>query len=230
MAPRWLVINEQNEVVVDEGWEWCRFATVDLLSFRADGRRGLYDWRNRKVVIQPSFKSITGPTDSVLVVRDFDSECCRLIDLNGRRVGQEAFWHVRDFVDGFAAASREEGAFGFINLAGEWVIPPKFYYVDDFSEGLSAVCSHSGEYFYVDRNGDAVIAGPFVQADPVSEGLARVRNENGDHFIDKTGNVILSGGQEWFHGGMFKCGRAWARPARTLGQFGKIGSCDSVTI
>lgn len=207
MASRWLVINERNEVVVDEGWEWCRVASADLLHFRTNGQEGLYDWKNRKFFMHPRYKSFLDIVDSILIVED--EGYCHLVDLSGKRIGGRTFWNIKSFVDGYAAAAEEkDGPYGFINLAGEWVIRPAFYHVQDFSEGLSAVWKDSGELCYIDRHGDAAIPGPFMRAESFSEGLAPVRTADGDHYINKAGKIVLSGGEEWFSGGAFYCGRA----------------------
>lgn len=31
---RWIVINERNETIIDEGWEWCQITNADLITFR----------------------------------------------------------------------------------------------------------------------------------------------------------------------------------------------------
>lgn len=206
MSLKWQVINARNEVVVDEGWDWCMFANRQLLYFRENGKEGVFDWREKKVVLKPMFKTIHGLEDSVLVV---EAERSYLIDLTGRRISKATFRHVRSFVDGLAAASEVEGGpYGFINHAGEWVIRPKFYHVTDFTEGLSVAMDDSGKEFYIDRHGDTVIKGPFDSADPFSEELAAVRLNGEDSYIDLRGAIVLNGGDEWFSGGPFCCGRA----------------------
>lgn len=124
-------------------------------------------------------------------------------------MSKNTFVHVKSFVDGIAAAQDEKtDLYGFINLAGEWVIRPSFYLAEHFAGGFSAVFREFGEYFYIDRHGNVVIPGPFIDAQGFSEGLAHVRDKDGDHYIDSSGKIRFSGGDDWFAGGAFSCNRA----------------------
>ncbi|MFO0225702.1 MAG: WG repeat-containing protein [Planctomyces sp.] len=204
---RWIVINERNETVVDEGWEWCMIATPKLINFRDNGLDGLYDLQDRRVVLKPRLKSICNIDNSVFSMEQ-DGRF-HLIDINGRIVCKRAFVIIKQFVDGIAAAKDEESnLYGFINLAGEWVIRPSFWHAEQFAGGLSPVCREFGEYFYIDRHGDVVIPGPFIDAQGFSEGLAHVRDKDGDHYIDSSGKIKFSGGDDWSCGGAFSCNRA----------------------
>ncbi len=204
---RWIVINERNETVVDKGWEWCQIANADLITFSVRDREGLYDWRNQRIVVEPRFKRLRAIADSVFEAAD--EERVHLVDIRGRRMSKNTFVHVKTFVDGIAAAQDEKtDLYGFINLAGEWVIRPSFYLAEHFAGGLSVVFRDFGEYFYIDRHGEVMIPGPFIDAQDFSEGLAQVRNKDGDHYIDSSGQIRLSGGDDWFCGGAFSCNRA----------------------
>ena len=207
MASEWWVIDDENNVVVKRGWEWCMFANEQLLYYRQNGEEGLFDWRDEKTVLKTNALTIHGLEDSALVAGNTGD--WHLIDLYGRRINKDTFWHVRSFVDGLAAASRREGGpYGFINPAGEWVIRPQFHHVTDFSQGLSAAMDDSGREFYIDRHGDTVIPGPFSRANQFSEGLARVRIGTSDFYINKAGQTVIPSSDEWSAGGSFYCGRA----------------------
>lgn len=76
------------------------------------------------------------------------------------------------FRGGLARVS-EDGKWGYVNRAGEFVIPPRFDMASEFSEGRGLV-EVDKKYGYVDSSGNLVIAPAFLHAHEFSEGLASV--------------------------------------------------------
>ena len=96
----------------------------------------------------------------------------------------------RDFHDGLAAIS-DNGRWGYMNRAGEWVIPPRFDSAGDFSEGLAPIAT-SGAAGFVDQAGSPHLHGKFLWCWPFSEGLAAVEFEKDlCGYIDRAGQVVV---------------------------------------
>jgi hypothetical protein len=109
---------------------------------------------------------------------------------------------VGDFVDGRALVEVIRGTnthyYGFLDLAGSFVISPDFTSAEDFSEGMATVeisnptdITGAG-YGFIDRDGHILIEPVYGNARSFSEGLASVRDKASERwgFIDKSG--ILS--------------------------------------
>ncbi len=122
------------------------------------------------------------------------------IDATGKVVIPPQFdigwFSEEDFVDGLSPARIGED-WGFINVAGKWVIPAKYWRVEAFSEGLAAVTLPVRSNFateYIDKSGNTVIklSGGLAEAGAFSEGLAAVRT-NGSNSVGKLGYIDRSG-------------------------------------
>ena len=82
-------------------------------------------------------------------------------------------------------------AYGYINIAGDFVIPPHFFEATDFDEGLACVRFDEWRYGFIDKNGKVVID-DLPDESVFSEGLARIwADELKWGFIDKTGKFVI---------------------------------------
>lgn len=106
------------------------------------------------------------------------------INSQGQKVLTSGFAQTSDFSEGLALArTSDRSKWGFIDLAGNFVIPPQFPSYPDasighFSEGLAAI-EISGKAGYIDRTGTFVIPRQFAAALPFRDGVARVVTDGG---------------------------------------------------
>jgi hypothetical protein len=80
--------------------------------------------------------------------------------------------------------------YGYVDLAGEWIIEPRFTFADTFSEGLALV-TVGEKYGYIDQTGDFVIEPQFAFAYPFVEGLAAASLDRKAGFIDQSGQFVV---------------------------------------
>lgn len=102
------------------------------------------------------------------------------------------FEEAEPFMQGLAAVC-VDGSFGFINLAGEYVIEPQFEEVAlGFSEGLAAV-KVDDLWGYINQDGKMVIDPQYDDAYQFAEGLAAVWDDNSDGlgYIDTKGQFVI---------------------------------------
>ncbi len=80
--------------------------------------------------------------------------------------------YADDFSEGLARASKDNGYYGFIDTAGNWVIPPRFMEAAGFHDGLAAVKEPMRDWGYIGKDGLYVIEPKYKEAHTFSEGLA----------------------------------------------------------
>ena len=102
--------------------------------------------------------------------------------------------YERMFLNGPLPVLSEEGLWGFVDEAGNYVIYPLFNDAYRFSEeGLALVQDEvSRLYGYIDNSGEYVIAPKFTEANSFSDGLA-VAKQDGEYFgyIDTSGSFSI---------------------------------------
>ncbi|MCB1473331.1 MAG: WG repeat-containing protein [Rhodobiaceae bacterium] len=93
---------------------------------------------------------------------------------------------VGHFHEGLAPA-KENGLWGFIDTAGNWVVKPQYDSVYRGGDGRFGV-KQDGLWGFVSTTGELVIEPRFTEIREFSDGVARVREQNGGwHFIDRNG-------------------------------------------
>ncbi|MFJ5549188.1 WG repeat-containing protein [Streptomyces sp. NPDC093225] len=122
-----------------------------------------------------------------------------LVDRVGRLVRAPELGAVGPFhpdgEGGFVApAADPDGAWGYVDGAGRWVVEPAFEHTTEFDgAGLSRFRSH-GLWGYVDTTGTRVVPARFTGAGSFHHGLAVVRTEAGAGYADPAGDVVIGGG------------------------------------
>jgi hypothetical protein len=106
------------------------------------------------------------------------------------------FLNVRYFSEGLAAAKTSDG-WGYVDLAGHWVITPGFDVATVFRDGAAEVLpSGAQDSLFIDRGGAPLNDVRFAQSLGYSEGLAPVQLRDSDGswiYIDKAGRKAIDG-------------------------------------
>lgn len=80
---------------------------------------------------------------------------------------------------------------GYVDLAGDWVIDPQFDSASPFADGLALV-NTEGQYGYITPDGQFAIPPQFTVGQDFSEGLAPVLTEQEQWgYIDKSGQLAI---------------------------------------
>ncbi|MEX1018643.1 MAG: WG repeat-containing protein [Litorilinea sp.] len=97
----------------------------------------------------------------------------------------------------FATAEFQNGQeqYGYVNLAGDFIIAPQFASALPFVEGLAAVEDPTGTFGYIDATGEYVIAPQFTFAGDFQQGIAVVglAEGGGQAYINRQGDVLFDG-------------------------------------
>jgi len=133
------------------------------------------------------------------------------VDLQGKLLVEYQFEQCGDFSEGLAAVCRD-GAWGFINNTGHWVITPK-YDMDTqvryrFRNGLALVRFH-GQWGFIDKSGRQVIPAVYDEAREFCEGLAAVKVKRFWGFLDRSGHFVIP--PSYHQAGDFHEGVAFAK-------------------
>jgi hypothetical protein len=113
----------------------------------------------------------------------------RIIDAKGKIIFDAMGRGIMPSSDGLIAV-RNEGGWGFLNLAGDMAIAGPFDDVSSFSEGLAAV-KVGGKYGFIDVHGSLVIPATFDYCMSFSGGLAAFSQDKHWGFIDSHGTVVI---------------------------------------
>lgn len=143
------------------------------------------------------------------------------IDIEGQWLNNQRFDEVKDFTEGLAPA-REQGKWGFVDRSGLFMIRPLYDDVKPFSEGLAPV-KLNGKWGYIDRTGQWVLQPQWAKANQFFNGRAIAAG----HYIDKSGKVVINGGN---FGELTDFSEGFAAvevPARTRYENSKWGYIDT---
>ncbi len=110
------------------------------------------------------------------------------IDLQGQWLNAQRFDDVKDFSEGLAAA-KEQGKWGFVDRSGIFIVRPQFDEVKPFAQGLAPAKINS-KWGYIDRTGQWVLEPQWAMAN----GFSFDRAIADGHYIDKTGKIVVNGG------------------------------------
>jgi hypothetical protein len=80
-----------------------------------------------------------------------------------------------------AAVATKDG-WGYIDVAGNFVIRPQYDAARGFREGLAAVSNKKGQWGYIDKKANIVISYQYHMAENFENGVARVMR--GDKVIN----------------------------------------------
>jgi len=115
-----------------------------------------------------------------------------MIDKSGRRIGNESYLHVADFVDGLAKVQyHDNGLFSLVDANGERV-GDVYAEIAPFCEGLARVkYAMTGAYQYINKNGQSN-GRKYGQVQDFFHGHAAVGDFHGFQFINRAGELISS--------------------------------------
>ena len=115
------------------------------------------------------------------------------IDVNGEAVIPFQFDSAHSF-DGDLAAAKQDGKWGFINRAGDWVVKPKYTGVrhggEGFREGLCSV-RLKGKWGFVNQAGEQVIDPVYEDVQYFSMGLCPVQKKGKWGYINADGRLVI---------------------------------------
>lgn len=184
-------------------------------------RRTGYVDRDGRWVIEPRFGAGFAFHEDRAIVKDPERDEYFLVDLSGKRVGEEPFGYAGRSVtldtgwtearwgltDGLAPARRGD-LFGFVDRDGAWAIEPRFEAVAPFSEGLAAV-RHAGRWGAIDRRAAWLIEPTLESLGTFVGGLAVASTSRRFGHVDRRGAWVVH--PEWQAAGAFSEGFAWVR-------------------
>ena len=110
--------------------------------------------------------------------------------LQGTILLQPCTDEIYDFVEG-AALALQDGRYGYLSLAGEWICPPIYEDAFEFTEGYAIVVLDGG-FGFIDKSGRLVIPTIYDDAENFDErGYACVSAEQAWGVIDTEGKLIV---------------------------------------
>lgn len=157
---------------------FCHIVKDDLVGYvREDGR----------VVIEPRFREAGGFLNGVASVIDRDGENC-LIDTSGKSI-IKGFQDCKEFREGLAPIRIGE-KWGYVNLAGEYVLQPQYAEAFRFSAGRAKVRDTKGPQWQIDRTGGTCSA---HRATASIEGRWFVHDDEADKwgYVDANGQLVI---------------------------------------
>lgn len=166
-----------------------------LYGLKVGGRRGFVG-ASGELIIAPSPMGedeheveLFGFAEGLMILEVFGRR--GILDIATREVIPPIFKDadLSGFSEG-AWAVQHEGAWGFIDRDGRWLVAPRYSEVKKFSDGLAAVCER-GKWGFVDRQGELVIRPRFNSAGQFGEGLCPCQEGEGYGFIDRDGAWVV---------------------------------------
>ena len=97
------------------------------------------------------------------------------------------------YKDDMARVRNEQGLYGYIDRAGNYIINPQYLYAyATFEEDMSLVQNDDGKWGTINKEGKYVIEPKYVeQFDYSHKDKIKVKSEDGYYYIDKKENVLL---------------------------------------
>ena len=110
--------------------------------------------------------------------------------LQGTILLQPSIDEIHDFKEG-AALALQDGSYGYLSLAGEWICPPIYEDAFEFTEG-HAIVMLNGRFGFIDKTASLVIPIIYDDAENFDErGYACVSIEQAWGVIDRDGKSIV---------------------------------------
>ena len=100
----------------------------------------------------------------------------------------------------------ENGKFGFVDEAGNWVIKPKFSDANDFTEGFARVELDYHSYGFIKPDGSWLVKPKFEEASDFSDGFAAVLLDGKWGYIKSDGKWLVK--PRFYDAGSFEYGIA----------------------
>ncbi|QTN33443.1 WG repeat-containing protein [Akkermansiaceae bacterium] len=199
---RWVYIDKTGKYVFESEEELSYSGFDDGLMYEKKGEKWGYLDTKGAWAIPPKFDDTNNFSDGLAGVIAEDGTA-GFINTKGEWVIrlENAHPHHMGFSEGLAAVFDEkQGAYGYIDKTGNFVIPPRFCEVRGFTEGRAAVClieeDASGwplrRWGAIDRNGKLIVPAEYETVWSFEEGMAKVVNEDGNGFVDRAGKLAVT--------------------------------------
>ncbi|PJZ75743.1 hypothetical protein CH365_17195 [Leptospira neocaledonica] len=161
----------------------------DLIIVSVEDLEGVYNLKERKFQIPPTYDEIRSAEEGLFIVRK--DRKTFYINENNESVFPLTFNSARNFSEGLATVGRDD-KYAYIDRKGNLITDFIFEAAGDFHEGLALVCLN-GKYGYIDRKGNLQIPAQFDREDYFYNGRTVVLQNGKKYLIDTSGEKISSG-------------------------------------
>ncbi len=190
------LINTRGERLLKQPYQYVTATTLQRVVFRLPSRtEGLMNGETGEILIPPIYKT-TGNFVGPVSYAKSDTGYGLIHETEGP-FGDWTMWHIMEFSDGLAKATKVHSPvgsignrIGFLDSQGNWVIDPIYQFADPFSEGLAAV-SGPESWGYINRQGEVVVPMIYRMVNPLHQGLAFVRDQDLTGFFVDTGGQVV---------------------------------------
>ncbi len=117
-----------------------------------------------------------------------------VLDNSGKAVVEPSFDDDRSlpyFSENGLAAKQENGKYGYINTADEWVIKPEYDHADSFQPNGLAIIKDGSYYSVINEEGNIITTNSYDHIDKYSNGVAVVISDKTYGLIDEKGEEIV---------------------------------------
>ncbi len=187
-------VDRKGQMRIKEQYDHAVSFDCGMAPVKKNGKWGLID-KTGKLLLETEYDFILPSNQGIMPVSK--EKKWGFVSSTGKLIASDLPVPGGYFQEGLVAASKNGKQWGYIDLAGEYVIKPEYEQLAPFSEGLAGV-KRGGKWGFIDKKGNIVIKPVYMQVGDFSEGLVSVRDENGWSFIDKNGKKALVLGNEYF--------------------------------
>lgn len=180
------VFDLDGQWLVKPKYENASYLRNKRAAVKSGGAWGYVD-ADDEMIIAPSYEEVMDFTVPVAAVYRGK---WRLIDTSGRIVVEQKYKVLREFVDGVAIFSTDQG-YGLLDMTGKELLAG-YGYIEPFSEGLARATKELGTEGFIDKTGKWVFTTRFPFGGNFHEGLASVDEGSRAGFIAKGDQVMIA--------------------------------------
>lgn len=181
------IFNNSFQALKQEHYEDVCLNDNGMVFVKQDGKWALLDSSLEKIT-DPVFTDIARNSRGQAFSGDYalaaDEKGFYVIDKSGKACFNARFPMVKGLEGGNFAASDASGKWGFVNIAGEYVLEPQYEDAFSFSNSLAAV-KIDEKWGYINGYGDLIIEAQYSAAYPFFSGKALAADEEGYYQILK---------------------------------------------
>ena len=206
---------------------WCRIAVALALLAPAGSAASAEECRASAAHVAAWNSIERNPAPLQVGIACAFQKPCRLVDPQGRLVGDVGDWMEGEPYSEGLLPMRFGTEIGYVDAAGQWAVRPRFVEAGPFCDGLAPAHDEDVRWGYIDRTGAFVIPRRFGDAGPFTEGLAPVRepgarpSDRKTGYIDRTGNYVIP--PRFEAGALFSEGLAAVRERGAWGYIDRTG-------
>lgn len=223
---KWGFINERGEIVIEPRFDRVRPFTHGLALVEEGDAKQYIDTAGHVVIRADYYRCCSFEGELAPVFPDICSNGV-FINRSGTIVLSENITMISHLSEGLINGQKDN-KWGYMNLAGDFVIPPCFTYAHPFHEGLAAIAYKGDKKLsFIDKSGQVVIQGPFQGADVrFAENRCAVWKKSFG-YIDPTGELIIP--YRFYYAAHFSSGRAVIKEPKSK-LYGYIDQSGEVVI